>query len=44
VTDLPDDPTELDDADVPDTDDDGVPIAPDEPSETPAHPTEDEPA
>ena len=38
--DLPEDPDELDDADVPDVDDDGCPIEPDEVSGNIAHPTD----
>lgn len=41
LDDLPEDPAELNDADVPDTDD-GIPIEPDEVSENPAHPTDDD--
>jgi hypothetical protein len=41
--DLPENPTETDD--VPQVDEDNIPIEPDVPSDTPAHPTEtDDPA
>ena len=38
--DLPEDPDELDDANVPDVDDEDVPIEPDEVSDNIAHPTD----